>query len=107
MSKTKTTPGKEESLLLKEPVHIVNEIMGLTNAFVSQSDKTMGAILYLGASQRYAINFLHKGFKSAELEELFDSDAGTFEGIKLLWVDAHYHVNLVQFRHNAETTPEG
>lgn len=94
------TLSEEDSLLLQEPTHIVNEILQNTNAFVAGNVEGYGAIIYLGFAQRYALRFLNK-------PGIIDPMSGTFAGIQVMWVEAPYHVNLVQIRQNAEPKKEG
>jgi len=84
-----------ESVLLAQPVNIINEILHSTNVFAAAAEEGLSAILYLGSAQRYAIRFINK-------EGLIDPMKGTFAGVPVIWVEASYHVNLVVIRHAEE-----
>jgi len=80
-----------DSVLMDEPRHVINEIIVNTNAFVSQNQPDLTAMLYLGSAQRYALRFINT-------PGLIDPMQGTFAGIPVIWVDQSYHVNLVARR---------
>ena len=91
-------PWKEgDSSLHEEPIHIINEIIANTNAFVGQGVPDLSALLYLGSAQRYAMRFVNP-------QGIVDPMNGTFAGIPVIWVDVPYHVNLVAKRNDPKPT---
>lgn len=80
---------EDDSLLKQEPLFIINEIIENTNAFAATDTGAYDALLYLGFSQRYALRFINQ-------EGILDPMKGTFAGVKVIWVEAPYHVNLVR-----------
>jgi len=83
------------SVLLDEPIHVINEIILNVNAFVDNFEPGLSAMLYLGSAQRYALRYINP-------EGLLDPMQGTLCGILVIWVDAPYHVNLVVRRDATE-----